>query len=258
MHERGRETASGEIKTLETTFRILETLDELDRENVTGLEDELDVANSTIYDHVKTLQRHGYVVKDGEEYRLGLKFLELGYNVREQFAFYTVAEAELEKLAEATGERVNLVVEENGDAVFLDITRGEEAVYQDLSVGSRGELHCTSAGKALLAYQPEERIERLLESMPLEAKTSDTITDPEELRTNLRDVHDRGFALDLEERHEGLQCVGAPIKDSDGVAVASVSVSGPVSRLSEERLLDDVAKQVTETANVIEINSMYL
>jgi len=245
----------GKIKTLESTFRIVEALDQAGVETLPGLEERLALPTSTIYDHLQTLEHHGYVVETADGYRLGLKYLQRGARVRNRIGFYEAARPEMNKLAAATGERVNLVVEELGAGVFVDIIRGEEAVSQDITLGSRVELYCTSGGKAIMAHRPEEFVQDIIDR-GLETKTANTATDPAELRDELATIKQQGYALDLEERHEGLHCVGAPIVH-DGTAVGSVSISGPAGRNPEEHLRSELADQVTQTANVIELNSIF-
>ena len=117
-------------------------------------------------------------------------------------------------------------------------------------------LQSTALGKAILAHTPRERVEQILDQHGLPQITENTITDRQELLDELEAVRERGFAIDDEERISGIWCIGAPIKSDDRV-LGAVSVSGPTSRMKNERLNDEVANMMRSTANVIEVNSTY-
>jgi DNA-binding IclR family transcriptional regulator len=118
-------------------------------------------------------------------------------------------------------------------------------------------LHCTSLGKAILAYLPEERVDEIVDRWGLPARTADTITTREELDAELERIRERGYAQDNGERLSGLRCVAAPITDTDGVAIGAVSVAGPTSRMKGERFESEIPERVQSVANVTEINLTY-
>jgi DNA-binding IclR family transcriptional regulator len=110
-------------------------------------------------------------------------------------------------------------------------------------------VHCTAAGKVFLAYLPPPMVDRLL-SRPLQRFTPHTITDPEQLRAELREVRHQGYSIVKEELEQGLNVVAAPIYDHTGQIVASVSVAGPAFRVTPD-LLPELARQVVEVASEI-------
>ncbi|MDX1745101.1 MAG: IclR family transcriptional regulator [Halobacteriales archaeon] len=245
------------VGATETTLRILETLKELDGAGVTEVAKLLGIPKSTVHNHVSTLLRNEYVVKEGDTYRVGLQFLEFGEYIRTRMPIYDVARPEVERLATETGELANLLVEEHGKGVYLCRAKGSQAVRLDTYAGMRVHLHCTALGKAILANLPDERVREIIETHGLPARTETTITDRDALDVELEGIRERGFAYDREERLAGLQCVAAPIKNLEGNAVGAISVSGPTSRMKGERFTEEIPERLISTANVIELNLNY-
>ena len=245
------------VGATETTLRVLETLKGLDGGGVTEVANRLDLPKSTVHNHVSTLLKNEYVVKEGSTYRVGLQFLEFGEYIRSRMPIYEVARPEVERLAEETGELANLLVEEHGKGVYLCRAKGSRAVRLDTYAGMRVHLHCTALGKAVLAHLPEERVRRIIETRGLPRRTDTTITDEEALFDELERVREEGVALDEGERLAGLHCVAAPIRDLDGDALGAISVSGPTSRMKGDRFEREVPEELISTANVIELNLNY-
>lgn len=245
------------IGALGTSLRILEALKEKGSAGVTELADELDLPKSTVYSHLRTLREHEYVDWQDETYCIGLKFLDFGEHTRDRMRIYDVAKPEVEALAEETGELANLLVEEHGEGVYLTRAKGDQAVNLDTHAGMRVGLHCTSLGKAVLAYLPEERVDEIVDRWGLPARTANTISTREELDEELAAIRERGYATDNGERLSGLRCVAAPVTDPDGHAIGAVSVSGPTSRMKGETFESEIPERVQSAANVIELNLTY-
>ncbi|WP_207592449.1 IclR family transcriptional regulator [Halomontanus rarus] len=245
------------VKAAATSFRIIETLHELDGAGVAELADHLNMPKSTVHDHLRTLTEIEYLVQRDGEYHVGVRFLELGGYVRNELKLHRVAAPEIKKLAEDTGEHSNLVVEEHGMGIFLNKVKGKDAVQLDTHVGMRVHLHTTATGKAILAFLPEERIDEIIEHHGLPAVTKNTITDRETLKEELAEIRDRGYAIDDEERVEGMRCVAAPLRDSTGHPIGGLSVSGPMSRFNDDVFVEEIPNKVLSTANVIEVNMTY-
>ncbi|WP_245283995.1 IclR family transcriptional regulator C-terminal domain-containing protein [Bradyrhizobium sp. Cp5.3] len=148
----------------------------------------------------------------------------------------TIAEPELRRLRDVTGETAYLAVLESGKAVQLSKCEGAHDLRSSATPGQRKQLYCTSQGKAMLAFLPDDEREALLRKLTLKALTPNTITDRNRLKTDLSIVRARGFAIDLEEIVEGVHCVGAPVISSEGRLLGSVSIAGPSWRLTVERL----------------------
>ncbi|WP_129115583.1 IclR family transcriptional regulator [Halegenticoccus tardaugens] len=247
----------GRIGALETSLRVLEALKHLGSAGVTELAKELNIPKSTVYTHLNTLRQNEYVVREGDAYRVGLKFLDLGEHARNRMRVYDVAKSQVDHLAEETGELANLLVEEHGEGVYVYRARGAQAVRVDTHAGMRVKLHCTSLGKAILAFLPKEQVDAIVDRWGLPDRTSRTITDREALDEELAAVRERGFAQDDGERLPGLRCVAAPIVGQNGHAVGAISVSGPTSRMKCEKFTEEIPELVQSAANVTELNMTY-
>ena len=250
-------SAKHPVRTTEKTLRIIEELKEAEGCRLTDLAERLDMGASAVHNHLSTLSEHGYVVKDGEEYRLGLKFLELGGFTRNQEELYKVAEPEIERLAEETGELVNLMTEDQGMGVYLKRSKGADAVDLDTYAGMRVHLQTTALGKAILAYTPEARVDEIVQYHGLPRITEQTITDRDELDEALGRVRERGYALDDGERLQGLRCVAAPIKDDENRAIGAISISAPANRVKNHQFEEQFPELIQGAANVIELNILY-
>jgi IclR family acetate operon transcriptional repressor len=219
---------------------------------VTELSQRLKLPKSTVYRLLASLQREGVVDQDPEteKYRLGIELVHLAGLVLRQIDVRQVARLYLRSLAEASEETVNLTVLTGGGKVInID---GITSPWMVRNVGWVGRAmlpHCISSGKALLAYLPQQRLERIL-TKALPSFTEKTITDPILLQEELERVRQQGYAMAQEELEVGLSAVAAPIWNHEGEVVAAVSVSGPSFRLSSEKM-SELAELTRRTANEI-------
>lgn len=249
--------AKNPLKSIETTFEILNLLKRLDGAGVSELASELEIPKSTIHNYLSTLEQEEYVVNNGGEYVVGIRFLELGAYAKDQKEIYNTAKEEIDKLAEQTGELTNLFIEEHGRGTYLYRANGNDAVSVDAQVGTRVYLHSTALGKAILSELPRERVEGIIETHGLPKITPRTITKPNKLFKDLEKVQEKGVAYDDEERLEGLRCVAAPITDINNRVLGAISVSGPTKRIRDQRFQKELPTKVLETANVIELDLTY-
>ena len=249
-----------DVRTVQSVQTALDIVDFLATNNgarVTELADALDRSKGTIHSHLATLHENEYVIKDGDEYRLSLRYLHLGETVKDRLGIFETVKDELDDLAAETGELAQFATIEHGRAVYLYKTGGPKAVQTASTVGKREYLHCISLGKAMLAHLPRERVDEIVDQHGLPGYTDQTITTREELYEALDRVKERGYAVDNEEKIEGLRCVAAPVKSTGSEALGAVSISGPSSRMVGERFEDELPSKVMRSANVIEINTKF-
>ncbi|ELZ32645.1 IclR family transcriptional regulator [Halogeometricum pallidum JCM 14848] len=245
------------VKTARTTFRILETIKAKDEVTLTELTNEFTLSKSSIHNYLKTLEHDGYVVREGNTYRVGLRLLDLGGYARYKEPIYQSAKEEVTKLAEETGEMTNLLVEEHGRGIYLHRANGEQAVTSDSYIGHRVYLHNTALGQAILAHLPNERVDEIIDRHGLPKTTENTITDRDELFDQLERVREEGVAFDDEARLVGLRCVAKPIVNKEGEIEGAISISGPTSRFQDEHYQTVLPKKLESAANVIELNINY-
>ena len=235
-------------------MEVLELLEEREGAGVTEVARELGLTKGTVHTQLATLRERGFVAKQDEEYHLGLRFLELGENARKRLSVPEVAKRELDKLAEETDTRAQLIVEENGMAICVYLARGPNAILPPTDVGYREYLHCIASGKALMAHLPEERIEAVLAKHGLPSRTESTISDRETLFEALSEVRERGYALNDEEKLRGLRAVGAPVLGQDGAPIGAISVSDTTRNMDDERFHETMPDRIMGAANIIEVN----
>jgi len=247
-------TESVPVQSAKITLEIAQEVCELGGAGVSELSERLDKPTSTVYDHLRTLEQQGYLVKEGDEYMISTRFLELGDKARLQQKVYRTARPEVDDLADQTGQHANLMIEEHGYGVFLYRSRGADAVSLDTHAGKHVHLQTTALGKAILANRPREEVDSILDRHGLPQITEQTITDQSNLYEELEEVRSRGYAYDDEERIKGIRCVSAPILNRNGRSIAAISVSGPKRRISQDRFTKDLPEMVQGAANVIEVN----
>jgi DNA-binding IclR family transcriptional regulator len=246
------------IGATERSFAIIEQLADDHGSGVSALADALDLSKSTVHNHLQTLRRLGYVVKSGDEYRVGLQFLGLGERARQHHDLYHDVKAETDSLVEAVGERAQVMVEEGGVGIYVYQSQADQAVRTDSHIGTVVNLHATAVGKSYLAHLPAAELDEVLTQARLHEKTPNTLTDPEVLRAELDDIAERGYAFNDEERTVGMRAVGAPIlSDDTGKVLGAISVSGPTTRMNGTWYHEEVPEMVTQSARVIGIRATY-
>jgi DNA-binding IclR family transcriptional regulator len=237
-----------------TLLQTISVLDERETVGVTELADELGVAKSTAHYHLDTLWSQGFVVKDGTQYRLGLRFLGIGLRTRRRIPIFDVAKKEIDKLASETGELAILSIEQRGLGVFIYKSGGSDAVDIDAEIGEGATMHNRALGKAMLAQYDEQRVGEIIDRHGLPQTTEHTITTRKELREELRDVRDANIAFNREESLEGIHGVGVPITSGGGDVLGAMSIAGPAKRLNGTIFTEDCPSLLSRARNVVELN----
>lgn len=244
------------IRSVKIAFNIIEVLQDREHAGVTELAEELGHSKSTIYSHLQTLNERHILVQDSDGYRLSLRILDMANRVREQVGNYDVISNEVTALADTTGEIVQFGIEEHGMVSYLHKASGEQAVETRSRVGIQQPIYSTSLGKTILSYISGARTEEIVESLEFTAFTPQTITSTEALYAELNRIAERGYGIDDEENIEGLRCVAAPVSDEETV-LGAISITGPSSRFTDERIHGDLSDHVQRAANVIELNTKF-
>ncbi len=245
------------LQTVSRTFEVIEALQRLDGAGVTRLATELDMAKSSVYNYLRTLEHERFVVRESDTYRLSYRFLHVGEYVRSQSPVYRHGREELDLLAHETGRYAHLATEQHGLGVDLYKAKGQKAIgrqYQQSKLQRPDYLHFSATGKAILAHLRPERVEWVLDEYGLVERTANTITDRTALLEELETVRKRGYAVNREEEIEGIRAVGAPILTPDGEVLGSVSISGPAHRMETPEYEERMVGAITDTANRIEVD----
>lgn len=220
---------------------------------VTEISNKIDLNKTSVYRMLSTLVRHGLVEQDAEteKYKLGYKVLELSSTLLESIDLRAEAKAYLKELSRFTNEVIHLVVYNRGEIVYIEKLEGNETLRTHSKVGARAPVHCTSLGKAILAFLPASEVIKVIERKGLSKHTDKTITDKEVLINQLAAIREQGYAAEFEENEPGINCIAAPIFDYSGKVVAAVSISGPAMRMTSETMnelkdnLMDIGKKIS-------------
>lgn len=228
-----------------TPMRIVQILEQLARlREPVGLAElarQIGAPKTSVFSLLKALEVGGYVRQRSELYELGAQALRLGVLLEGSMTFTQAMRPILEKLATLTGETVVLAMldEDRLEALYVDDVASTQAVRYVSSRGTRRPLYCTAAGKAILAFQSPEFIERYLSVTPLVKHASNTIIGKTRLRADLARIREQGYVRTYKEMQESVKGVAAPVMDADGRAMMSITVAMPADRniVSETRLV---------------------
>ncbi|MGH2509074.1 MAG: IclR family transcriptional regulator [Ktedonobacteraceae bacterium] len=227
------------VQVLDRVFHILDILAESDSGvGLIELVDRLGVHKSTTHRLVMVLESGRYIERNPStaRYHLGSRLIELGLSAAAQLDVYEIARPHLRALAEEAGETAHLAVLRGGEIVSIVKAEGTQNLRTPITVGTRTPAHCTSLGKAILAFGPPDRVDDFLKDRKLKPYTQKTITSPVRFKAELRAIRERGYSVDNEEREIGLRCIAAPIWNSVGEVIAAISIAGPAFRLTQERI----------------------
>ncbi len=224
---------------------------DVDELGVTELSKRLKLHKNNVFRLLATLESRGYIEQNRatENYRLGLKSLELGQTFIKQMGLLRQAKPILEKLVSLCNETTYVAIFKEGYIVYLDVVETDLTVRVVSRVGSRLPSYCTAAGKVHLAFMSDEEVDSLLPIGDLKSYTPMTIVDREALKQELHKTAEQGFAIDNEELDLGVRCVAAPIRDYTRRIVGAVSISGPSMRLSDERIEKELIPLVLQAGD---------
>lgn len=251
---RKRKKVSHVIKPLNNALDLLEQFDgDRDELGVTELSQRLDLHKNNVFRLLATLETGGYIEQNmaTENYRLGLKNLELRQAFIRHLGFVRPVRPFLEEIVEKCNETAYVGTIRQNSALYVDVEEANQIVKVANRVGWRIPIHCTAIGKAQIAYASEEELEKLGILNHMERFTPHTIVSGDEFLKHIGEVAKRGYAVDNEEYHVGLRCVGVPVRDYSGRVVGGISVSGPSYRMTDEVLKETIIPIVTEAGEKV-------
>ena len=227
-----------QLHSLDRAVSVLEVLGESDTPlSLAEICQRMGLHKSTAHRFLMVLERHRMVERAlAGKFRLGLRLCDLGGRAIEQFDLRERAQLHLKTLVAEVEETAHLCIMEKTHMVYIDKQEPERSIRMISRVGASSPIHCTAVGKAILATMPRSRVEELLPELHLERFTRRTMTSREALLKELERTSRRGYAVDDEEREEGVRCAGVAILDGRGEAVAAVSISGPSFRVTMQKI----------------------
>lgn len=244
----------GPLVHFEKAIKLVELLLEHNGCRTDEVAELANLSQSTVDIYLQKLESMGFLLQEQGIYEVGLSFLDYGTQVRSQYAILEAAQAELERLAEETGEVAWLVIEERGQAVYLDFAVGDNGVRTRGRIGKRTHLHYIAAGKAILAHLPKRRVPEIINKHGLPTRTEHTIADSGALFDELQTIQEQGYAVNENEEIKGVRAIGAPVCVDEDVQGA-ISVAGPITRMN--RTDDPIKEMVQDASNVIEVKMVH-
>lgn len=251
-----------EKKTIASVIKAIEVIEYIaysEKEvGVTEISNGLNYGVSATYHLLNTLKECNVIVQNErtKKYNLGLKLWQIGMLAYGKNHISVTLKPYLKKLKDLTGETANLTVMDNNQIVYIAQEESDKLVKMFTTIGATAPLHCTAGGKVLLAYKPKDVRDDMLEKIELTKYTENTIVDKEKLIKELEEVREKGYAFDNEEREIGVSCIGAPVFDINNNTIASITISGPTARFTEEnkkKWVDIVVEVVKEASDYLKI-----
>ncbi|MEQ1473423.1 MAG: IclR family transcriptional regulator [Candidatus Acidiferrum sp.] len=213
---------------------------------------------STVHRFLTNLQASGFLSSDNTGvYHLGIACITLGHAARGKLDVRRASLPYLQELNRQTRETVHLTVRNALSAVYVEKLDSLEPLRIHSRIGASVPLHCTAVGKILLAYLPAAEQAAVLNELVLRRFTENTVSNLQELQTQLSRVRRDGFACDLEEHESHIRCVAAPIWDHTGAVNASLSITGPAVRMATARI-KQIASLISAAGKKISVELGYI
>lgn len=244
-----------EHNTNQSLDRAIDVLDGLAASQgltLSEIAEELGQSPATIYRLLNTFEKRGIVDLDAvsQKWFIGPSLFRLGSAFVRRTSLLDHARPVMRELMQATGETANLGIERDGMVLFLSQVETHSAIRAFFPPGSRAPLHASGIGKALMSRFEPDRVEQVLANTTLEQFTIKTLIAPDQIRADLAQARIRGWALDDEEKSLGMRCVASPVVNHYGEVVAGISVSGPLDRMADEKLVG-IGKTVKAAADTL-------
>lgn len=231
--------AKNPVQSAERIFQVLELLAENGEMGLVEISSALGLHKSTVHRLLMSLIYMGYAKQDEntQKYILTYKIVNLAGKILDGTDILQIAKPFMERLSDISSETVHLVQREGNHILYLSKIEAKIGSIRMVSqVGMVHPMYCSGVGKAIMATLPEKEVREIWNESVIEKKTANTITDYEELLKTLEEVRKNGYALDDEENEEGVRCIAASLRGYDKTVKYAFSISGPVSRMTKERV----------------------
>ncbi len=205
-----------------------------------------------VYRVTQSLVAHGYVIRDaGKRFSIGPQLLSLCQPVVDDVPLTEAALPAMHWLSEQTGEAAHLGIISGHEGIVLERVVGRAMIKFYVERGTRFPLHTSGPGKAMLAFMPDAERDAVIAGMKFKRYQPWTISNRKDFLKCLDEVRQSGWAVDAGEHLEGHHCLGAPVLDTTGTAIASLWITGPSQRLPEDRMVN-LAPAVKQAARLAE------
>ncbi len=227
------------IQSAERIFQVLETLADNGEMGLMELSAALDLHKSTVHRLLMSLIYMGYAKQDEatQKYMLSYKIVNMAGKILDRTDVLQIARPYMEQLSDISGETVHLVQRDGNEILYISKIEAKVGSIRMAShVGMIHPMYCSGVGKAIMATLPEKEVKQIWDESIIEKKTDKTIVEFEKLLSTLEEVKKNGYALDDEENEEGVRCIAACLRGHSKNVKYAFSISGPVSRMTKERI----------------------
>ncbi len=240
------------VGVVDKAIDVLEALVWGEPQTIRELADATGIEKAAVYRIVNTLLERGFLAKDdtAKRYYPGPRLVAAAGTLARTEDLVSLATPYMEQLRDSFGETVNLAVLVGADVQYLEIIQSHHSLRTAASIGSRDPANSTALGKAILSQMEDDAVRHTIGQSDLRGATPRTIRDWNQLLKQLKEVRERGYALDLEENEVGAACVAAPITRSGASSFYAISVSGPSARM-KPRLVARIGAQLREVATAL-------
>ena len=243
------------IQSLDRGLEILFILAESKSKGVTELAEDLKVNKSTVFRLLETMEKRDLVQQDEvtAKYRLGIGLLQISEGLVKNLDIINISRPVLKQLMDSTKESVHLCTFTNDKVYVVEQVKSNYPMKVSAAIGHEEPIHCSSVGKCILAYLPEEKRNKILDEVQFIPYTEKTKTSKESLIKELEQVKRNGFAIDDEELSIGVCCIAAPIYNHRGEVKNCIGISGPSARIHKDNI-DSYINKLKIAANNISHN----
>ncbi|MDO5423481.1 MAG: IclR family transcriptional regulator [Eubacteriales bacterium] len=227
------------IQVADRLFQVMEMLAERGATGLVELSKLLNLHKSTVHRLLNSLIYMGYAVQEEEtgKYRLTYKIMELSNKMVENNDVLELAHPIMQRLMEQAGETVHFVQLDGAEVVYIDKVESQMNTIRLVSrIGSRVPVYCSGVGKAIAAEMDEAHIRKIWNASEIKKWTEHTITELPVFLEECERIREAGYALDNEEHEIGVRCIAAAIPGKVGNARYAYSISGPLVRMTDERI----------------------
>jgi len=229
----------GIIKSVQKSLKVLRyIMSATDEVSVNELVEEFGYNRSTVHHMLKTMKVEGFITQNQrtKNYNIGSEIFNGWIKDRDMHNYLMRLKPTIKEIVEKCKETTTMFVRENDRAICVLGEESEQIIKAYLMIGREIPLYCTAAGRAMLAYLPQDEVEKILQISGMKKYMKKTTVDKNELYENLAEVRDKGYAIEKEEFEELINAVGIPILNKENRPVASVSVVGPIMRFTDEKI----------------------
>lgn len=230
-----------EDTSVRTIDRLVEVLNCFTRDRISWSLSELSLhlglPKSTLHRFLVGLERHSIMRRDENgRWLLGHRLFIWGSLAVESTGLRQVATPVMRELAQRTGETVLLTEYCDGTVICTEKIETTHSVRLAMHVGTVRAPHAGASSKVLMAYLPSDEVAKVIRENGLPRLCERTITDPDILQEELRQIRERGYAESYEETDRGAWGIATPIRDWRGEVVAGLGIAGPTIRYSKHQM----------------------